>query len=109
MRRRTGTARRVHVAELSQTTAPEAEARLNEVERMVHQTARSAAKLVRHSMQETITAAKVVRESMKEAFGAVLRAMRNIAREAVAARQAVMPVATTVKRPVRKAGARLAV
>lgn len=108
MKRRSGTERRAYVAEMSHTPTPEAEVRLNEVERMVHQTARSAAKLVRHSMQEAITAANVVRGAMKEAFGAVVRAMRNIAKEAAAARQAVMPVATTVKRPVRKVGARLA-
>ena len=108
MRRRSVTERRAQVAEMSHTPTPEAEIRLNEVERMVHQTARSAAKLVRHSMQEAITAATVVRGSMKEAFGAIVRAMRNIATEAAMARQAVMPAATMVKRPVRKAGARLA-
>ena len=108
MRRRPVTEKRAHVAEMSQTPTPEAEVRLNEAERMVHQTARSAAKLVRHSMHEWIAAAKVVRGSMNEAFRAIVLAMRNIAKEATAARQAVMPVATTVKRPVRKAGARLA-
>ena len=108
MRRRSVTERRAPVAEMSHTPTPEAEVRLNEVERMVHQTARSAAKLIRHSMQEAIAAATVVRGSMQEAFGAIVRAMRNIAKEAAAARQAVMPVATMGKRPIRKAGARLA-
>jgi hypothetical protein len=108
MRRRSGTEKRVQVAEMIQTPTPEAEVRLNEVERMVHQNTRSAAKLVRHSMHEAITAANVVRGAMKEAFGAVVRAMRNIVKEAAAARQAVMPVATTVKRPGRRAGTRLA-
>jgi len=36
-------------------------------------------------MQEAITAATVVRGSMKEAFGAIVRAMRNIAKEAAMA------------------------
>ncbi len=108
MRRRLATERRrAQVTEMSHTPTPEAEVRLNEVERTVHQTARSAAKLVRHSMHEAITAATVVRGSMKEAVGAIVRAMRNIAKEVAVARQAVMPVAT-VKRPARKAGARLA-
>ncbi|HSQ11286.1 MAG TPA: hypothetical protein VLN25_11855 [Burkholderiaceae bacterium] len=98
----------MQVVEMSHTPTLEAEVRLNEVERMVHQTARSAAKLVRQSMHEAITAATLVRSSMKEAFGAIVRAMRNIAKEVAVARQAVMPVATTMKRPVRKAGARLA-
>lgn len=108
MRRRSATERRAQVVEMSHTPTPEAEVRLNEVERMVHQTARSAAKLVRHSMHEAITAATVVRGSMKEAFGAIVRAMRNIAKEVAVARQAVMPVATIGKRPIRKVGARLA-
>ena len=100
-RRRTATARRMPVAELSHTAAAEAETRLNEVERKVHVAARTAGKLARHTMQEAMTAARVVRGSIEEAFRAVLRAMRNIAREAAAARRVVLPLHE--KRPLRKA------
>lgn len=106
-RRRTA-ARRMPVAEMAHTAAAEAETRVNEVERKVHVAARTAGKLARHTMQEAMTAAKVVRGSMEEAFRAVVRAMRNIVREAVAARRAVLPLAMTEKRPLRKAGVRVA-
>ncbi len=101
-RRRTAT-RRMPVAEMTHTAATEAETRVTEVERQVHVVARTAGKFARHTMQETMTAAKVVRGSMEEALRAVLRAIRNIAREAVAARRAVLPLPE--KRPLRKAAA----
>jgi hypothetical protein len=100
--------KRAHAADMRHTSAAEAEARLSEVERKVQQARLSASKLFRSSMQEAVAAAKVVRSSMREAVSAVARASRNIAKEASVARQAVMPLAKTAKRPVRKAGARLA-
>ena len=47
---------------------------------------------------------QVVRGSMNEAFRAIVRAMRNIAKEAIAARQAVMPVATIGEAPGSEGG-----
>jgi hypothetical protein len=94
---------------MTHTAAAEVETRVTEVERRVHVAARTAGKLARHTMQEAMTAAEVVRGSMKEAIRAVARATRNIAREAVEAWQTVMPAAATpLKRPLRKAGARVA-
>lgn len=101
-RSRTGTSRRVPVAEMTHAAATEVETRVTEVERRVHVATRTAGKLARHSMQEIMTAAEVVRGSLKEALRAIARAGRNIAREAMAARQAVLPMPALAKRPARR-------
>jgi len=100
--------KRAHAADMRQTSAAEAEARLSDVERKVKQARLSATKLFRSSMHEAVAAAKVIRSSMQEAVSAVALASRNIAKEASVARQAMLPAMKSAKRPVRKAGARLA-
>jgi hypothetical protein len=93
---------------MTHAAASEVETRVTEVERRVHVATRTAGKLARHSMQEAMTAAEVVRGSLKEAIRAVVRATRNIAREAVGAWQTLLPTMKPEKRPLRKAGARVA-
>lgn len=96
------TYKRAHAADLRHVTPAEIEARLMAAEKRMRRMGRSAASMMRSSIDDATEAGRVVRGSMKEAFGAVTRATRRIAKRFTAAARAAMPEPKAVVRPPRR-------
>ena len=96
------TYKRAHAADLRHVTPAEIEARLSAAEKRMRRMGRSAASMMRSSIDDAAEAGRVVRGSMKEAFGAVTRATRRIAKRFTTAARAAMPETKAVARPPRR-------
>jgi hypothetical protein len=96
------TYKRAHAADLRQVTPQEIEARLAAADRRMRRLGRSAASVMRSSIDDAAEAGRVVGRSMKEAFGAVTRATRRIAKRVASAAHAAMPQPKAAPRPLRR-------
>ncbi len=76
---------RPQVAASRMAATDEAGAALGDTERKLEQIGRASAKLTRHWTKELATAAQACRAPMKSIWRSVVRASRNIARDAVTA------------------------
>jgi len=95
-------------AEMYERSAAAVGARIGAVEKKVQRASRSAASVMRGSMEEAAAAGKVVRSSMKTAVAAVKRATRRVAKRISTAARAARaapskPAARTGKRTAKRA------